>query len=231
MIRIIKATAFLLLGTLLVSSCKKEDSNTATPHRWIKTYSSITLGDDNNSTDGQLLNTRTGQVVKLADAAPVRSQLSLLYYVTYGGNAYLSAPANLASEDAYYGSNKGPIYTTPGAGLDYWNSAEKNSVEVRLSKMTSYEFDQLVSANNWLDFDAAFRKYNDGKADLSFVLNSALNPETGSIYLIELNGGLRCIVQILSASPTQTGGFVRLKIIIEGRDDMSNAGKPLMPEE
>lgn len=222
----------LLLGaaTLLSSCSKKNDETAATPKRWTKMYRNVILGDDENPAEGQFLNTMTGQVIKLQDAAPIRNQLSLLYSVTYGGNAYLSAPANL-DEDDPYDNDEGPIYNAPGAGINSWSSSEKNSMEIYFCNMTGSEFDQMAGAGTWAAFDNAFRKNNNGEADLSFTLNSELDPAANNVYLIQLNGSIRCIVRITTASPAQTNGFLKFDIVVEGREDMSAAGRALMPAQ
>jgi len=226
-----KLSSFLLGAAILMASCsKKNDDPVTTPQRWMKSYSNIILGDDENSTQGQFFNTRTGQVVKLQDAAPVRNQLSLIYSVTYGGNAYLAAPANL-DEDDPYDNDEGPIYNAPGAGINFWTASEKNSMEISLCNMTGAEFDQLAGTATWQAFDNAFRKNNSGEADLSFTSNSILDPDAGAVYLIQLNGSIRCIARIITTSPDQSAGYLKFNMVVEGRDDMSAAGKALMPAQ
>lgn len=225
----IKLTTACFLGVaLLLASCSKND-DPIMPRRWVKTYNSITIGDDENTAEGQFLNTRTGAVVKLRNSAAVRSQLSLLYSVTYAGWAYLTAPANLDAEDPY-NANQGPIYNAPGLGILEWKSSEMNSIEVYLCNMTSSAFDQLSNSNSWQAFDNAFRSNNGGDADLS-APNSASSLSVGEVYLMQINGSLRCIVQVLSVSNSQTNGFITLKMVIEGREDMGSSGKALMPAE
>lgn len=222
------AAALLCAASLTFSSCSKSDgdSNTATPRRWVKTYSNIVIGDDENDAEGQFLNTRTGQVVKLRNSASVRSQLSLLYSVTYGGASYLTAPANLDAEDPY-NTDRGPIYEAPGLGILDWSSNELNSIELYHCDMTAAQFGQI---SDWKSFDNAFRINNDGEPDLS-AGNSIMGPSAGQIYLLQINGSLRCIAQVITASNSQTTGFIKLNIIVEGREDMSSAGKALMPAE
>lgn len=225
-----KVAALLLLAALCLGSCTKEDDEPITPRRWVKVYNNITLGDDENSSEGQFLKSRTGQVVKLQDAAPVRSELVLVYNVTYGNTSYLSSPADMDAADPYE-PYEGPIYNAPGAGIDFWASNEKNSVEMHTVAMPAAEYDQLANGSNWQNFDAAFRKYNDGDADLSFTAHEIYNPGVGEVYLIQINASLRCIARVTAASSSQTTGFLSFKLIIEGREDMGAEGRALMPAE
>ncbi len=232
----IKSLSIALLGVAsLFASCKKETTepnNSNEPRRWLKVYNNVILGDDKNTAEGQFFNTRTGAVVKLADAASVRSQLSLLYSVTYGGATYMSAPATLDAADPYNTEDDAdaePIYSAPGAGIASWSAADKNSIMLHLEDMPSSEFDALAGSS-WTAFDAAFKKYNDGEADLSFAAD-AVAPDAGDVYLIQINGSLRCIMQVQTSSFSQADGFVKFNLIVEGREDMSAAGKALMPAE
>ena len=227
--------AALIPLSLLAASCGEDDKKNTTvtpePKRWVKVYKNVVIADDRYPSQGQFLNTKTGTVVKVADATDaVREQLALTCYITESGSyVFLTAPGSLAG--ALGSPTTRPIFTQNPNGLNNWSPNELNTSQTypANSRMTATEFDNVANAGTWTAFNEAFVHVN-GNENLGSTLSYQF-AQSGDIFLIQINGALRMIVKANTVSDAITNGYIKADVIVEGREDMAEAGKAMMPAE
>lgn len=221
----------LLASAILLLSCDK----TATPDpkaddkKWIVVYKDVMLGDQNNTSIGQFLKTQTGTVFSIDNAFSEQGAMSMVYFSEYGTNRlYLTFPGNAYGEAYSKESETNNLFDRPTVGLNYWDAADMNSGEAALAAtmdkdMSKTEFDALASSLSWNEFDAKFREYNSGKADLSNV-DEVIHPGNGEVYMLQLNNTIRAFVYIKNVATGGSGGGsnVKFDMVIEGGGAYNN---------
>jgi hypothetical protein len=220
---------------LATVACKKseEAAAPAEPKRWLKVYKDVVIANDKYVDQGQFLNTSTGMTVMLADATDdVRKQLALTCFIPDNGNyVYLSAPGSMSGSVENRDRSRALFTATPN-GINNWKPVQQNTSLLRpvAGGMTASAFDNLAGAGSWKAFNDAFKANNAGKPDLAFVKEYEF-ADNGDIFLVEINGALRMIFKTTAVSNDPTKGYIRADVIVEGREDMAAAGKPLMPAQ
>jgi hypothetical protein len=226
------ATITISLALSLVA-CSKENKPTPEPpttnKSWIKYYSNITLGDQNNYTIGHFLKTQTGQVVPIEQAYSEQGYMSIMFFQQYGGGKTLTFPGNawdaLNFKDDTINNPNRLIYQ-PNLGTNFWEVGNKNSGEITIAAtsdkyMSSSEFNTIANNLSWQDFDKTFKSFNSGNAHLSYVQNNT-SPANGDIYMIELNNEIRGFILVKNVASGAAGGSINFDIIIEGGAEYTN---------
>lgn len=228
----------LLLNTLVLAfaaatlmSCEKSTDNPKpsdpiAEKKWVVYYKDVILGDQNNYTNGHFLKSKTGEVVKLENSSSQQNALTMMFFREYGGNVVFTFPGNAweaqtIKNDTIDNPNR-LIYQSP-LGTNFWSATNLNTGELKYAgtldgDMTSSEFNTLAASLNWSDFDATFKSYNSGDANLSFV-NNYIFPSNGDIYQIQLNDEIRAFLLVKNVTKSPTNGSIRYDLIIEGGEE------------
>lgn len=224
-------TVLVLAVACLAPSCNKKDSarpEDSTPKQWVKVYKDVMLGDQSNTTIGHFLKTQTGEVVSIENSFAQQGYMSLMYFTEYGSNRlYFTFPGNAYSESISKEDEPGNFFTRATVGLNFWDAAQLNTGEIKYAAtmdedMNMTEFNALAQSLAWKDFDAKFKAYNNGDANLSFSANSIM-PQNGAIYMLQLNNSVRAFVYMKNViAGSASGGSIRFDIVIEGTDDYAN---------
>lgn len=222
-------TTALFLGTATgLSSCDKKSDPAPAPvtekKHWVKVYTDVMLGDQENHAIGHFLRTQDGQVIAVENAQTQQEFLSMMYYTQYGANyVVLTFPGNGHSAAAYTDIETNRLFIQDPGGIDHWAQANLNTGEIERAyrngaDMTLSEFTELATSRSWTDFNARFNYFNGGNADLSS--GSFLVPGNGEIYMVQLNNTVRAFVRVKSVVPSSAnGGSIKFDMIIEGSDD------------
>jgi hypothetical protein len=233
------ATLFTALGA---ASCEKKETKepTATDKKWIVTYRDVMLGNQKNYSLGHFFKSKTGEVIPVEQAQGQQKSLSMVMFTEYGDGVILTFPGN--AYDASTFKSEIPdnrLFAQNPGGMNHWSPGNLNSGEVTLAsydgtinKMTLAEFNTLSASGDWSSFESAFKLYNGGESDLSYVANYVLGPGNGDIYLIQLNNSVRAIIYIKNVVPSSAnGGSIKFDIIIEGSDAYAKNpdAEPLQP--
>lgn len=237
LIKGLQIVAMSLLASTTLISCEK--SETPSPdnkvEKWVKYYSNVSLGSQDNNTIGSFLKTQTGEVIKLENAYEQQGYMAMMFFTDYGGYNFITFPGNAYDTWTYKNDHSNRLIFENNLGTNFWlqdnlNSGEITTAATSSKTMTSSEFNQLSSSLSWKDFDAKFKEFNSGDANLSFVANY-YNVENGTIYMIQLNNEIRGFLLVKNVANSSNGAFVKFDLIIEGGGAYNNkeATKKIAP--
>lgn len=214
---------FILLATTFFASCG-DDEDEEEPQNWVASYSSITLGAQNNYTYGHFFKPQTGEVVAVESTIEQEKYLALMFFTESGGaNIFFTFPAD-GTEASTFGTSGIRLFTQDPGGIDTWPAASLVSGMIHSTDLTSIQYDNLVSSASWDEFDRVFRLENSDDADLDYDLHYELGVNAGEVYLLQFNGLVRAIICFRTVVPAGVNGAsVTFDIIVEGRDIYSNS--------
>lgn len=213
---------FILLSVVFITSCDKDEDNT--PTTWVASYSSVTIGAQNNYTYGHFFMSQTGGVVAVENTSGQEAYLGLMFFTTESGaSTYLTFPGDGAEAGTSETSNS-RLFTQDPGGIDTWPAASIVSGMINKCDLTSLEFDNLKNSITWALFDETFRDQNNDAEYLSYKKNYVLTPEAGEVYLAQFNGIVRAIIRVKTVVTAGTNGAsITFDIIVEGRDAFSSS--------
>lgn len=215
---------------IFVISCGEEEEDE--PTTWVASYSSITIGAQNNYTYGHFFKPQNGEVVTVENTSGQEAFLGMMFLTTLSGaSTYLTFPADGAEANPY-GTSDNRLFTQDPGGIDTWPAASKVSGMINLCDLTSLQFDDLANSITWALFDQTFREQNNDNEYLSNKKNYVLTPEAGEVYLAQFNGIVRAIIRVKTVVDSgASGGSITIDIVVEGKDaySKSSSAKYLQP--
>jgi hypothetical protein len=225
------AIYFLFLVPFLAVSCKK-DSSTPSSTGWIASYSNISIGAQDNTTQGNFFKPQTGATVKLENSLTQLQHLGLMFFTESGGaNTFLTFPGN-GADATTFGTSGIRLFTQANVGINFWPNDSMVTGEIYKSSLTSLEFDNVVTSKSWSTFDQTFVNANHGDEYLSYKSDYELDPSAGKVYLVQFNGLVRAIMCVRNVvSSSASGGSIKFDIIVEGHTKYaaSSSAKYIMP--
>jgi hypothetical protein len=223
----INSIFFLLIA---FTGCEKEKEKNL---EWTVDYSNVVVGDQHNYTSGHFFMPRTGEVVFVENTADIENSLALMFFTEADGrNTFLTFPAH-GETASTWGTTNMRHFTKNPSGVNFWTHSDMVSGMIFRASMTTDEFDLLKSNLTYKEFNKVFMSKNNGNENLTFRSNYILNPESGNVMLLQLNGLVRAIMCVRGVVPSSpTGGSIRFDIIVEGKEKYKNNSnsKYIQPE-
>ncbi len=181
---------FLLLaaaisGTMIVAC--SDDDNDETDNSLIKSYSSISLGAQDNPTLGGMLSLSNGSVYTLANAFSHQTDIDILcFYEAPSNNMSLASP----------GSGISGIFMndTVDVIIDTWTT--KDTTQFNITTMTASRFDAVTTP------DSIVIQYNPGTARKKAKLL-----EAGQVYAFKTQDAKYGLFKVISTTGEEAGSI------------------------